>query len=105
MASGRLGTAKLAADTDTVVYTVPADTLATVNVNCCNTGTAAALVNIAIATTDVPADGDTFELATLRAAGGVVERTGIMLSAGERVVVRADTATVDVRVHGIEEAV
>lgn len=104
MASGRLGKARLAADTDTVIYTVPASTLATVNVNCVNTGTAAATVKIAIATTDVPADGDYFELSALAATGGVVERTAIMLSAGERVIVKATTDAVDVRVHGIEEA-
>lgn len=104
MASGRLGTARPAVDTDTVVYTVPAATLATVNINCCNTGTTSATVTISLATTDVPADGDAYHVATLQ-AGGVVERTGIMMSAGERVIVRSTTADVCVRVHGIEETV
>lgn len=103
MASGRLGTARLAANVDTVVYTVPVDTLATVNINCCNTGTAVATVKIAIATTDAPAAGDYYEMSSLEPNGDMVERTGIMLSSGERVIARATTATVDVRVHGIEE--
>lgn len=105
MASGRLGTARLAADTDTVIYTVPADTLATVNINAVNVGTATSIVKIAISTTNTADSGDYFEISSLQASGGVVERTGIMMSAGERVVVRADTVTVDVRVHGIEESI
>ena len=104
--SGRLGKARLAADTDTVIYTVPASTLATVNFNAVNMASnAGALVKFSISTTDTPAAGDYYEMSTLLANGDVVERTGIMLSAGERVIARASTNTVDVRVHGIEEAV
>lgn len=105
MASGRLGTARLAANTDTVVYTVPADMVATVNICALNQGTTAALVKVALATTNVPAAGDYIEAASVPANGGVLERYGIMAGAGERVIARADKdLTVDVRVHGIEEA-
>lgn len=103
MASGRLGTARPTAETETVVYTVPEATVATVNINCVNTGATAATIKIALSTTDAPVAGEYFEMASLQANGGVVERTGIMMSAGERVVAWATLGTVDVRVHGIEE--
>ena len=38
MASGRLGKADLVASTDTVVYTVPADTFTVATVSICNRG-------------------------------------------------------------------
>jgi hypothetical protein len=104
MPSGRLGTARLAANTDTVVYTVPAGMLATVNVGVLNQGGNEALVTIALSTTDAPAPGDYIEASPVPAGGGVLERYGVMAGAGERVIARADQV-VDVRVHGIEEAV
>lgn len=102
MASGRLGTARLTANVDTVVYTVPAGTVATVNIGVLNQGASEALVKIALSTTDVPAAGDYIEASPV-SAGGVLERYGVMAGAGERVIARADQV-VDVRVHGIEEA-
>ena len=104
MASGRLGTARLAANVDTVVYTVPAGMVATVNICVLNQGTSAALVKVALSTANVPAAGDYIEATSVLANGGVLERFGVMAGAGERIIVRADKdLTVDVRVHGVEE--
>jgi hypothetical protein len=50
---------------------------------------------------DLPAL-DLFDTATI-AAGEILERTGIMASAGEQVIVTTDADNVIVRVHGIEE--
>ena len=106
MASGRLGTARLAVDTDTVVYTVPDGVIATINIGVLNQGAAEANVSVALSTTDVPAAGDYIETSPVPAGGGVLERFGVMAGAGERVIARADhDQTVDVRVHGIEEAI
>lgn len=106
MASGRLGAASLAADTDTGVYTVPAAVVMTVNVLFCNRGADAATVRLALVDGAVGAlaDEDYIEHGTVIPAGGVLERSGLALSAGETVVVRSDKATVSVRVHGYEEA-
>lgn len=104
MASGRLGTARLAANTDTVIYTVPADTVATVNIGVLNQGASEALVRISLSTTGVPVAGDDIEASAVPPGGGVLERFGVMAGAGERVVARSDQP-VDVRVHGIEEAI
>lgn len=104
MASGRLGVARLAADHNTVVYTVPPDTLATVNICVLNLGSSDAQVQVAIATTDIPGAGDYIEAGVVPRNGGVLERFGVMVGGGERIIVRASVdQMVDVRVHGIEE--
>ena len=103
MASGRLGNADLAANTDTVLYTVPAGQVDTVTVALV-ARTAAATVRVAVAATAVPAAAEYLEYDATLPAGGVLERTGIVMSAGEKIVARASVAGVSVRVHGFEEA-
>lgn len=103
MASGKLGSATLAADTDTTVYTVPASTVATINVAIVNRGDAAAVVNVALAATATPGNADYVEFGVTIPAKGVLERTAIVAGAGESVVVRSSTADCSVRVHGFEE--
>lgn len=104
MASGKLGAAALSANTDTTVYTVPSSTVATVNVNMCNRGTVATTVRLAVAATGSPGNSEFIEYEAILPPNGVLERTGIVCSAAERVVARAASADVSVRVHGFEEA-
>lgn len=101
--NGRLGKADLAAAVDTDVYTVPATTVATANVNICNRTAAPAKVRLAIRS-GVLGNADYLEYDAEVAANGVLERTGLALGAGEVVVTRSDVAGVSVRVHGFEEA-
>lgn len=103
MAAGKLGNAALAANADTVLYTVPASVVATVNVSFCNKGAASAKVRLAVAANAAPAAAEYLEFDTVIPANGVLERTGIVCSTTEKVVARADTADVAVRVHGFEE--
>ena len=103
MASGKLGSATLAANTNTTVYTVPASTVATLNVAIVNRGDAEAVVNVALSTTATPANADYVEFGVKIPAKGVLERTAIVAGSGERVVVRSSTADCSVRVHGFEE--
>lgn len=104
MASGNLGAAALAAGADTLLYIVPAGKTATVNINCCNRDSASgAKVRLAIGTGGAPANGDYIEYDCAVPINGVLERTNIVCSAGEKVWARADTANVSVRVHGFEE--
>ena len=106
MAIGYLGKTKLAESTNTAVYSVPAGKFTTANVAMCNIGDASAKIRLAIvdgAAADL-ADEDYIEYGVDIPAGGVLERTGITLSAGETVVAWADKTTVSVRVHGYEEA-
>ena len=106
MAIGYLGKTKLAANMNTAVYSVPAGKFTTANVAMCNIGDASAKIRLAIvdgAAVDL-ADEDYIEYGVDIPAGGVLERTGLTLSAGETVVAWADKNTIVVRVHGYEEA-
>lgn len=102
MATGRLGTSDLTAATDTTVYTVPSGTFAVVSVNVCNRSNSALAVRIATATTDSPTAAEYIEYDVEIGAKGVLERTGIIIGAGERIVARASGSNVSVVVFGIE---
>ena len=54
MASGILGQAAPSATTNTVVYTVPASTVAVVNINVVNRGGSSATVRVALAAASSP---------------------------------------------------
>lgn len=104
MPSGKLGAATLAAAADTELCTVAAGKVATVTVSICNRSANAAKLRIAVGTGAGPANGDYLEYDTPVPASGVLERSGIAMSAGEKVFVRSDIVGVDARVHGFEEA-
>jgi len=102
--SGRLGVAALAAEVNTVVYTAGASAV-TVNVLMCNRGTEAAAVNVALVNGDAAAltDADYVEYGVSLPPNGVLERSGLVMSAGESVVVWSDKDTVSARVNGYTE--
>lgn len=101
---GKLGSAALPADEYITVYEVPEEKAASLNILAVNRGEESALFYVAIGTTATPAADDFVEHgAPLPRHGGIFERTGIVASAGEKVIVRATTADVTVRIHGFEE--
>jgi hypothetical protein len=102
MATGRLGTADLAAATNTTVYTCPTTTFAVVTVSVCNRGASAANVRMAIASSASPTDAEFIEFDVSLAAKGVLERTGIVMDAGKLLVVRSSAIGVNAVVYGIE---
>lgn len=104
MPSGKLGAANLAANTDTLLYTVPASIVATVSIRLCNRGAAPVKLRVAVGSGVAPADTDYLDYDAPVPANGILENTGIVLSAGEKLWVRSDTATVSARAHGFEEA-
>lgn len=104
MASGTLGTAALAANTNTTVYTVPAGTVASLNISLVNRGSAEATVRFSVGSAS-PTNAQYLEYDAIVPAGGILERTAIVAGAGDNVVVRASTADCSVRVHGFEEVV
>jgi hypothetical protein len=103
MASGKLGSAALAASTDTTIYTVPASKVATVNVSMVNRGATAVRVRIAIGS-NPPANADYIEYDAEIPANGILERSGLVMSASELLIARASTANVTIRAYGFEEA-
>ncbi len=104
MASGILGQAAPSATTNTTVYTVPASTVSVVNVNILNRGASAATVRIALAAADSPTNAEYVEYDVSVGAKQVLERTGLALNAGKKVVVYASSADTSVSVYGLEDA-
>lgn len=101
MPSGLWGKADLAAGVETQIGgPVPAGKVATLNIRFCNRSGASAKFRVAIGTGASPAAEDyiTYDK-------DVVEDTGIVCGAGEKIWARSDVANVSVRVHGFEEAV
>jgi len=102
MATGILGTSDLAATTNTSVYTVPASTFSVVTVSMCNRSGSTVSVRLAAAASGSPGNAEYLEYGTQILANGVLERSGIVLDAGKRIVAYSSATDVNVVVYGIE---
>ena len=103
MASGRLGAADLAATTNTTVYTCPTSTFAVVTVSLCNRNASSSrTVRLALSTSGTPSANEYLEYDASLLANGVLERTGIVLDAGQRIVIYTSAVDVTAVVYGIE---
>lgn len=102
MANGRLAASTPAADTNTLLYSCPASTVATVTLSICRRGGGTELVRVALM--DSTSIGDLADEDYLEYDSEVVELSGIVLSANQSIVVRADAATVSFVLFGFEEA-
>ena len=102
MATGRLGTADLAAVTDTTVYTCPSSTFAVLTVSVVNRGTSDVTIRLAVCDTSTIGNDEYIEYDTTLSAKGVLERTGIVLDAGKLLVVRSSATSVNAVAYGIE---
>lgn len=102
MATGRLGIGDLAAATNTTLYTCPDNTFAVVTVSLCNRSGSSTTVRIAVADADTPLDSEFIEHDATVLAKGVLERTGIVLAAGEKIVVRSSGTGTSAVCYGIE---
>ena len=104
MASGSLGEASPAANTNTTIYTVPAGKVASWNISVFNRGDAAVSVRISkgLAT---PGNAQFLEFDTVIPPKGVLERTALAASAGDRIVFRGTTGDCSVMVYGYEDDV
>jgi hypothetical protein len=102
MATGRLGVANLSAATNTTIYTCPTDTFTVLTVSMCNRGATTVTARIAVSSLDTPTDAEYIEFDTQITANGVLERTGILIDAGKKIVVRTSAASVSAVAYGIE---
>jgi len=104
MANGVLGANDLAAATDTIVYTVPADHFAVITINVVNRGSSTATVRIALAEANTPANAEYIEYEAQVLPGGVLERTGVVVEADRNVIVRSSAANAGAVIYGLETA-
>ncbi|AOV58603.1 hypothetical protein T040910_098 [Synechococcus phage S-CAM3] len=104
MASGVLGQQALNATTNTTVYTTPADTVAYANINVVNINATPIVVRIAIAAGSTPLAAEYIEYEAEIAGYGVLERTGMVLNSGKRIVAYSNLSSVSVAVYGVEES-
>lgn len=102
MATGRIGAADLSGGANTTVYTCPADTYTVASINICNRGNQAVAIRIAVAGADTPVNGEYIEYNTEILSKGVLERTGIVLAAGQKIVCYSSGANISAVAMGIE---
>lgn len=101
----RLAALNLPAAQNAALYTVPAASRAVLTVSLCNRGAANAKVRLALTEGAAPVDDDWIEFDAILPAAGVLERTGLALSAGQKVFARSDVAGVTAVAFGVVEAV
>ena len=102
MATGRIGASDLSGGALTTVYTAPTDTYAVASINLCNRGNQATSIRIAVADANTPTAGEYIEYDTEILSKGVLERTGIVLAAGQKLVCYASGANISAVAMGIE---
>ncbi len=105
MATGKLGSADLSATTLTTIYTCPAETFTIATVSFCNRGNSAVAVRLALADADTPTNDEWLEHDVEILGKGVLERTGIVLKATEKLVVYSTAANVSAVTFGIETSI
>lgn len=103
MALGTLGQSAPSATTNTIVYTATAGTTGTLTINICNRASTSGSVRLAISDTASPDAKDYIEYDATVPAKGVLERTGVVISGGKKLVVYCSTANFSVNVYGFEE--
>ena len=100
MATGKLGSADLAAGVDTLLFTSEV-TPQTFNVRFANRNTSSVKVRVAIGGGAIPGNADYVDYDVTVQPNGILEDTGLVASSGEKVWARSDTANVSVRAHGM----
>ena len=102
MATGRLGIGDLAAATNTTLYTCPDNTFAVITVSLANRSASSTTVRIAVSDLATPLDSEFIEYDATVLAKGVLERTGIVLAAAQKIVVRSSGSGTSAVAYGIE---
>jgi hypothetical protein len=105
MKSGTLGKMALNPGVYNNIYTVAVGNTAVVSLSVVNTDPVTdAKVRVAITDATSPSLGDHVEYdVTVMAGGGVLERTGLVLGASDKLFFRSDIAGVVARAYGYEE--
>jgi hypothetical protein len=99
--SGKLGATNLSANSDTVLYTAPSNTFAVATINIVNRSGSTITARIAICDADAPTNAEYIEFDVGVAPKGVLERTGVVVGAEQRIVVRSSAVDVNAVAYGI----
>jgi hypothetical protein len=102
MATGKLAGNTMASATYTEIYTCPAGNFAVVTVNVVNKSASTRQVRLTVSDAFPPTANDYIEYDTTILANGVLERTGIVLAAGQKISSRSSGTDTTVVVYGIE---
>ena len=102
MATGRLNAIVIPATTDTPVYTVPSGYYTVCNVSIVNRNSSAVSIKVAMSASTSPSIEEYIEYNTTIIPNGVFERTGLVLSQNQVIIVTSDTANLSCVVYGSE---
>lgn len=103
--NGKLGNGLTLANTNNIIYTVPANIeFSSLNINVVNTTNNPAKIRIAISNAVTYSLKDCIEYDSVLVANGVLERTGLICGAGEIITLYSDIAGIAARIHGLEES-
>ena len=104
--NGRLGAWELYPGTPQAVYLCNRDKATSVNLNICNRHNDSAFVSVAISTSaTAPSNAEWIEYGIELLGKGVLERTGIVVSPGQYLIVKSTTKNVNAVCWGIEMGV
>lgn len=103
MASGKLGSAAIPATTYTTLFQATAGKVTTFNLNLCNTSGNAITVRFSIAAANPPVDGEHMEYEANVPSNGVLERTALVASGGEYIIIYASATGINARAYGFEQ--
>ncbi len=105
MANGRLGAVTPTANTDTLLYQVPALTTASLVISVCNTNTAIAGIKLSIEDSSAVGIASTncIEFEALIDQNSVHERGGIVLGNQQKIFCNASVSNVNFIVYGYEQ--
>jgi hypothetical protein len=102
--SGILSQNILTLNTDTLVYTVPAGKISSLTISVCNqAGAGDARINMALTSLGSSTANSYIEFGAVVPASGVLERSAIVLEAGNTIRVQSSNSNTSVVVFGIEE--
>ena len=101
MATGKLGSALLTLNTDTLLFTAATDQ--TFNVRFCNQNATSVAVRLAVGPNAgvAPAAADYLSYDVTVQANGILEDIAIVAAAGEKVWVRSSASNVSVNAYGL----
>lgn len=102
MANGKLGAADLAAGANTTLYN-PGTLTGTVTVSLCNRGATGTLVRLALASTANPTPAEWLEYDQYLPPAGVLERSAVVVGAGQWVVGYSSVGSVSAVAFGFED--